>query len=72
MSERNLARFGAAICLLLIVATWRMGDLFASVWFAWCCGFFFNEQLSPTDGTSRPTTKGQDPHPSREQKGFEQ
>lgn len=62
MSNRNLARFGIAMCLLLIPATWHKGDYHASVMFAFCCGFFFREQLSPTDGTERSTTKGQDPH----------
>ncbi len=30
------------------------------------------DRVFPTDGTSGQTTKGQEPHPSPEQKGFEQ
>lgn len=61
MSDRNLARLGAVMSLPLIVATWDMGDHFASLWFAWCGGFFFREQLSPTDGANPAPPKGNTP-----------
>lgn len=45
MSDRTLARFGMVMCLPLMIATWLTGDHFATMLFAFCCGFFFREQL---------------------------
>lgn len=45
MSDRALARFGMVMCLPPMIATWQMGDIFATVTFAFGCGFFFREQL---------------------------
>lgn len=57
MTGKQAAFLGMVICAILVVATWQQGDLGACVWFAFCCGFFcgffFNEQLTPTSKSTR-------------------